>query len=120
MMNYTEEVTEGEGDEKTTKMENKTEQVNAATALWTLSKSELKKEDYVEFYKTIGHDHEEPLTYLHNRVEGAKNLQHSFISLKKHLWICIDKTILLVLNFMLNVYLLQMMTKSYYHRIYVL
>ncbi len=71
MLNYSEEVTEGEGDEKTTKLENKKEQINEATALWTLSKSELKKEDYTEFYQTIGHDTEEPLTYLHNRVEGS-------------------------------------------------
>ncbi len=78
MLNFTEEVTEGEGDEKTTKMENKTEQINAATALWTLSKSELKKEDYVEFYQTIAHDSEEPLTYLHNRVEGSQEFTTLF------------------------------------------
>jgi len=78
MLNYAEEVTEGEGEEKTTKMENKTEQINAATALWTLPKSELKKEDYVEFYQTIGHDSEEPLTYLHNRVEGAQEFTTLF------------------------------------------
>jgi len=78
MLNYTEEVIEGEGDEKTTKMENKTEQINAATALWTLSKSELKKDDYIEFYQTIGHDSEEPLTYLHNKVEGAQEFTTLF------------------------------------------
>jgi len=78
MMNYMAEVTEGEGDEKTTKMENKTEQVNAATALWTLSKSELKKEDYVEFYQTLSHDSEEPLKYLHNRVEGSQEFTTLF------------------------------------------
>jgi len=78
MLNYTEEVAEGEGEEKTTKMENKTEQINDATALWTLSKSELKKEDYIEFYQTIGHDSTEPLTYLHNRVEGAQEFTALF------------------------------------------
>lgn len=78
MLNYSEEATEGEGDEKTTKIENKTEQINAATALWTLSKSELKKEDYMEFYQTIGHDSEEPLTYLHNRVEGSQEFTTLF------------------------------------------
>ncbi len=78
MLNYSEEVTEGEGDEKTSKMENKTEQINAATALWTLSKSELKKEDYLEFYQTIGHNSEEPLAYLHNKVEGAQEFSTLF------------------------------------------
>lgn len=72
MLNYAEEVTEGEDEAKETKTVNKSEQINAATALWTLSRSDLKKEDYVEFYQTISHDSEEPLTYLHNRVEGAQ------------------------------------------------
>jgi len=83
MMNFSEEVTEGEGDNAVTKMENKTEQANAATALWTLSKSELKKEDYVEFYQTIGHDTEEPLIYLHNKVEGASEFTTLFYIPKK-------------------------------------
>ena len=83
MLNYSEEVSEGEGDEKTTKTENKKEQINAATALWTLSKSELKKEDYTEFYQSIGHDSEEPLTYLHNRVEGSQEFTTLFYIPKK-------------------------------------
>ena len=78
MLNYSEEETEGEGDDAVTKTVNKSEQINAATALWTLPKSELKKEDYIEFYKTIGHDSEEPLTYLHNKVEGAQEFTTLF------------------------------------------
>jgi len=78
MLNYAEEETEGEGDDKTTKMVNKSEQINAATALWTLPKSELKEEDYVEFYKTISHGDAEPLTYLHNRVEGSQEFTTLF------------------------------------------
>ena len=46
------------------------EAVNEAKALWTCSKSELKDEDYTEFYKHISHDWNEPLTWMHNRVEG--------------------------------------------------
>ncbi len=78
MLNYSEEETEGEGDDAVTKMVTKSEQINAATALWTLPKSELKKEDYIEFYKTIGHDSDEPLTYLHNKVEGAQEFTTLF------------------------------------------
>ena len=48
----------------------KEEVVNQATALWSLSKSELKDEDYKAFYKHISHDFQEPLTWSHNRVEG--------------------------------------------------
>ena len=78
MLNYAEEETEGEGDDAVTKTVNKSEQINAATALWTISKSELKKEDYVEFYKTIGHDSDEPLIHLHNKVEGAQEFTTLF------------------------------------------
>jgi molecular chaperone HtpG len=49
----------------------KTEQVNSALALWRRPKSELKDEDYKEFYKTISHDTEDPLLWMHNSVEGA-------------------------------------------------
>lgn len=83
MLNYSEEETEGEGEDAVTKAVQKSEQANAATALWTLSKSELKKEDYNEFYKTISHGDDEPLTYLHNRVEGANEFTTLFYIPKK-------------------------------------
>ncbi len=49
----------------------KVEQVNSALALWRRPKSELKEEDYKEFYKTISHDADDPLLWMHNSVEGA-------------------------------------------------
>ena len=64
---------EGEGESRKEKRVVKSEQVNAAKALWTLPKNELKKEDYIEFYKTLAHDEEEPLTYIHNQIEGTLN-----------------------------------------------
>jgi len=78
MLNYSEDETTGEGDDAVTKSVNKSEQINAATALWTLSKSELKAEDYNEFYKTISHGDDEPLTYLHNKVEGSQEFTTLF------------------------------------------
>jgi molecular chaperone HtpG len=48
------------------------ETVNQASALWTRPKSELKDEQYVEFYKHVGHDFEAPLAWTHNRVEGRQ------------------------------------------------
>ncbi|MEA1954335.1 MAG: molecular chaperone HtpG [Campylobacterota bacterium] len=78
MLNHVEDETEGEGDDAVTKSVNKTEQINAATALWTLSKSELKAEDYNEFYKTISHGDDEPLVYLHNKVEGSQEFTTLF------------------------------------------
>ena len=78
MMHFKEDVTEGEGDDAVTKKVKKTEQANAATALWTLPKSDLKKEDYIEFYKSLSHGDDEPLTYLHNKVEGAQEFTTLF------------------------------------------
>jgi len=46
------------------------EPVNKATALWTLSKSELSEDDYKGFYKHVANDFEDPLTWAHNKVEG--------------------------------------------------
>ena len=47
------------------------EQVNKGTALWQRNKGEIKEEEYNEFYKHIGHDFEDPLLSIHNRVEGT-------------------------------------------------
>jgi len=46
------------------------ETVNQANALWTRPKKDISEEQYTEFYKAISHDHEAPLTWAHNRVEG--------------------------------------------------
>jgi len=50
--------------------ESKDETVNDATALWTLPRTEIKDEEYKEFYKHIAHDFEDPLIWSHNKVEG--------------------------------------------------
>ncbi len=47
------------------------EQVNRASALWARPKSEISQEEYNEFYKHVGHDFTDPLTYVHSRMEGA-------------------------------------------------
>ncbi|MBW6488014.1 molecular chaperone HtpG [Sulfurimonas sp.] len=52
-----------------TEVENK--QINRANALWTIAKSEIKDEEYKDFYSSIAHSSEEPLAWMHNRAEGA-------------------------------------------------
>jgi molecular chaperone HtpG len=47
------------------------ETVNQASALWTRPKKDITPEQYEELYKQISHDHEPPLAWSHNRVEGA-------------------------------------------------
>jgi molecular chaperone HtpG len=48
------------------------ETVNRAKALWSRPRTEIKDDEYVEFYKHIAHDSEDPLTWSHNRVEGKR------------------------------------------------
>lgn len=48
------------------------ERVNQASALWTRPKSQVSQEEYVEFYQHQSFDSEEPLTYLHSRIEGRQ------------------------------------------------
>ena len=48
-----------------------TEQINAASALWRRSKSELKDEDYKELYKSLTGEWEDPLFWFHTKAEGS-------------------------------------------------
>jgi molecular chaperone HtpG len=45
--------------------------VNAASALWTRSKSEISEEQYKEFYHHVGHSFDDPWLTLHWRAEGV-------------------------------------------------
>jgi molecular chaperone HtpG len=58
------------GEEKDKPAEPEWETVNRASALWTRPRTEIKDEEYQEFYKHIGHDFENPLSWSHNKVEG--------------------------------------------------
>ena len=68
-LHYEEEKYDKKGEVKG--KEKKTDQVNAASAFWKRPKSELKKKDYNEFYKTISHDHEDPMMHIHTQAEGT-------------------------------------------------
>ncbi|MDH5559352.1 MAG: molecular chaperone HtpG [Deltaproteobacteria bacterium] len=43
---------------------------NKSTALWARDKKEIKKEDYIEFYKYISNAYDEPLSWQHFNVEA--------------------------------------------------
>jgi len=69
---YVAAVTDDEGKETspaTTEIKN--EQINKANALWSISKSEIKDDEYKDFYTSISHDSGEPLTWMHHKAEGA-------------------------------------------------
>lgn len=48
------------------------EKVNQATALWARNKKDISEDEYKEFYKHVGHDYDEPLAWIHARVEGRQ------------------------------------------------
>lgn len=68
---------EKKGDDKDAKEEivQKEEQINKAKAIWKIPKSELKDDDYIEFYQSFSHDNTKPLSWIHNKVEG--NLEYT-------------------------------------------
>jgi len=68
-MTTTKSVESENEDEEATTVE-AIETVNQASALWTRPKSELSDDDYINFYKHVGHDFEAPMEWLHQRLEG--------------------------------------------------
>ncbi|MGJ0490124.1 molecular chaperone HtpG [Methylobacter sp.] len=59
---------EGEEDKPAAPEE---ETINSASALWTKARQEISETDYNEFYKHVGHDYQDPMAYVHSKVEGA-------------------------------------------------
>lgn len=53
------------------KGEKEDETLNAASALWTRNKSNIKPEQYKEFYHHVSHAFDEPWMTMHNKVEGV-------------------------------------------------
>ena len=67
-LTYTDTEYDKDGKEKSKGL--KTEQINDAQAFWTRSKSEIKKKEYNEFYKSFSSDMEDPFDWVHFRAEG--------------------------------------------------
>ncbi|EAL52680.1 heat shock protein 90 [Campylobacter upsaliensis RM3195] len=61
---------EEQKENKEPKKEFKISQINKANALWTMSKSSLKADDYENFYEQNFHDTNKPLLYIHTKSEG--------------------------------------------------
>ncbi len=49
--------------------------LNTVQAIWARSKSEIKDEEYNEFYTFVGHDHEKPLFRLHFTADAPLAIQ---------------------------------------------
>ena len=59
-------------DAKAMKPTGEEETVNQASALWARPKSEVTEEEYKAFYQHVAHDYQEPLTWVHAKVEGRQ------------------------------------------------
>ena len=61
-----------EWNEKESKyvLQDESDQINQASAIWARPKSDVTDEQYQDFYKHISHDMEKPLAWAHARVEG--------------------------------------------------
>ena len=62
---------EGKEELEPSRSEIENEQINRANALWTIAKKDVKDDEYKDFYSSIAHSSEEPLTWMHNKAEGA-------------------------------------------------
>jgi len=82
-LEYEKKTWEGEGENRKEKKEHVSEQINTAAALWKRPKNELTEEDYHEFYKSLTHDTEDPLFYLHTAAEGTIEYTTLFFIPKK-------------------------------------
>jgi molecular chaperone HtpG len=51
------------------------EKVNTVQAIWTRNKSDIKEEEYTEFYEYIGHDSEAPAYRLHFNADAPLSIR---------------------------------------------
>ena len=66
------------------KKETTEETLNSRKAIWLRNKSEVKREEYDEFYKSISHDTEPPAAVIHYAAEGKTEFKVlAFIPAKK-------------------------------------
>ena len=59
--------------EETENDETEWKDINKASALWTLPKSEISDDEYQSFYKYLTHDLDDAMCWGHNKVEGSQS-----------------------------------------------
>jgi molecular chaperone HtpG len=59
------------------------QRVNEAEALWLKPKRSIKEQEYKDFYKFISFDQDEPLMWVHNKVEGKNEYSNLLYIPKK-------------------------------------
>lgn len=67
---------DGKADEKAKPVKTIVEEtLNSRKAIWARNKSEIKPEEYTEFYKHISHNFDEPLETIHYSAEGTSEFK---------------------------------------------
>lgn len=80
-----------EKDEEGKVTGSKIEQLNDMKSIWTKSKTSVSKEEYTEFYKTLSMDFKEPLSHIHNNVEGIVSYKSLlYIPKEKNMFVNMD------------------------------
>ena len=64
----------------------KEETLNSRQAIWLRGKSDIKKEEYDEFYKHLSHDFQEPFETIHWSVEGQTEFRALLYIPQKPIW----------------------------------
>ncbi len=59
------------------------QRINEAEALWLKPKRSIKDQEYKDFYKFISFDQEDPLMWVHNKVEGKNEYSNLLYVPKK-------------------------------------
>ena len=57
--------------------------LNDNEAIWLKSKRSVKEDEYKEFYKYLSHDLDDPLLWIHNKVEGKQEYSNLLYIPKK-------------------------------------
>ena len=57
--------------------------LNDNEAIWLKSKRSVKEDEYKEFYKYLSHDFDDPLFWIHNKVEGKQDYSNLLYVPKK-------------------------------------
>ena len=57
--------------------------LNDNEAIWLKSKRSVKEDEYKEFYKYLSHDFDDPLLWIHNKVEGKQDYSNLLYVPKK-------------------------------------
>ncbi|MBM4223106.1 MAG: molecular chaperone HtpG, partial [Gammaproteobacteria bacterium] len=51
----------------------KKEKINETQPLWLRSKNNIEEAEYISFYKEVGKDYKDPLSWLHGKIEGSSD-----------------------------------------------